>query len=67
MLEGRFELGESAIATDAECSFLYARFVLGGRFELGEEVLENPEHWGDYSNLFGCSELWEEFRGRSDA
>lgn len=34
----RFELGESAIATSAICSYVYAKDIVG-RFELGEKVL----------------------------
>ena len=38
-LNGRFELGEKLIATNAEYSYRYAFFVLKGRFELGEPVI----------------------------
>lgn len=41
VLKGRFELGESAIASDDYWSLRYAFYVLKGRFELGEPVIAN--------------------------
>jgi hypothetical protein len=39
VIEGRFKLGESAIAKDARYAYEYARDVIKGRFELGEQVI----------------------------
>lgn len=45
VLKGRFELGEGAIATDAQVSYLYARDVLKGRFLLGETPISKSPHY----------------------
>ena len=55
VLEGRFEIGEPAIATDQEFSYGYARFVLKGRFELGEKIIKSSTYYKsvyeDYFNI----------------
>ena len=38
-LQGRFELGEEAIATHSKCSLLYAIHALKGPFPLGEKAI----------------------------
>jgi hypothetical protein len=45
---GRFELGESAIATNAYYSYSYARDAIGGRFELGEPAIAADASYAYY-------------------
>jgi hypothetical protein len=62
VLKGRFELGESAIASDDYWSLRYAFYVLKGRFELGEPVIANNGRRAfEYANdvLKGRFELGE--------
>ena len=50
VLNGRFPLGEAAIAKDAERSYQYARDVLVGRFPLGEAAIaKNTEYSYKYA------------------
>jgi hypothetical protein len=44
VIEGRFELGESAIAKDAHWAYEYARDVIKGRFKLGEPAIAKDAH-----------------------
>ena len=45
ILDGRFELGDPVIATNAHYSYWYANYVLNGRFELGEPAIAaDPEY-----------------------
>lgn len=39
IIKKRFPKGEAAIATDANCSFKYAKFALKGPFKLGEPAI----------------------------
>lgn len=49
VIKGRFELGESIIATDEEYSYYYAFDVLKSPFPLGEPVLTKSKY---YSYLY---------------
>lgn len=50
VLKGRFEEGESVIATDAEWSYYYACDVLNGRFILAEPIIATDAEWSDCYN-----------------
>jgi hypothetical protein len=61
ILNGRFELGEPAIATDAETSYEYADFI-NGRFELGEPAIATGasySYWYASEVIKGRFELGE--------
>ena len=44
----RFELGEPAIATDVESSYLYARYILRQEFPLSEPLMAKYADWAYY-------------------
>jgi hypothetical protein len=51
-LKGRFELGESIIATNAVWSYFYAHDVLKDKFPKGEAIMKNTPWWDDYQAMF---------------
>ena len=70
VLKGRFELGESIIARDAQNSLYYAENVLKGRFALGEPAIATDAVYSyDYANyvLKGRFEAGEEEIATSDS
>jgi len=45
VINGRWELGEAAIAKDTEWSYKYACNVIKGRWELGEVAIAKDAEW----------------------
>ena len=56
----RFELGETALASDPIMAANYAIIILRGRFSEAEETIKtDPEWWKIYSNYVEHMELWQ--------
>jgi len=59
IVQGRFILGEPAIATNSRHAYLYAYYVLSGRFKLGEAIIATDP---DYSYHYAVRVLKGPFR-----
>ena len=55
VIKGRWEEGESIIATDNEYAYWYARDVIESRWKEGELIIMFSDYASDYAELTGMS------------